>query len=267
MCHGAARPSRSWRPHRLACRTTGRVCRLWPVAGPGCERGHQPGPLARPAHPAARTSNPCSCPDASMSRHTRLERGRADCHLHNQNHRGLGSEPEHDHTFTGAASGRRPTTSLSRLVKGSRWASFLATHPVRLPSSSLKLSGVHRRQITASDAYAVSPAELTATSRRLRAAAGGIAGELATCSTQVQALSGASTRLSHARYEGLFSEWQSSAARLQQAFEGIAELTSRASQVYATGDGASRACLPACERCESRPLRTRHESSGISSHH
>lgn len=90
----------------------------------------------------------------------------------------------------------------------------------------------------ASDAYAVSPAELTATSGRLRAAAGSIAGELATCSTQVQALSGAWTGMSHARYEALFAEWQSSAARLQQALEGIAEMTSRASQVYATGDAS-----------------------------
>jgi WXG100 family type VII secretion target len=90
----------------------------------------------------------------------------------------------------------------------------------------------------ASDAYAVSPAELLATSGRLRAAAGSIAGELGACATQLQALSGAWTGVSHARYEALFTEWQSSAARLQQALEGIAEMTSRASQVYATGDAS-----------------------------
>ena len=88
----------------------------------------------------------------------------------------------------------------------------------------------------ASDAYAVSPAELTAASGKLRAAAGGIAGELSSCATQVRALSGVWTGASHARYEALFSEWQSSAARLQQALEGLAEMTSRASQVYASGD-------------------------------
>jgi WXG100 family type VII secretion target len=88
----------------------------------------------------------------------------------------------------------------------------------------------------ASDAYAVSPAELTATSGKLRAAASSIAGELSACAGQVRALSGVWTGASHARYEALFSEWQSSAARLQQALEGIAEMTNRASQVYATGD-------------------------------
>jgi WXG100 family type VII secretion target len=88
----------------------------------------------------------------------------------------------------------------------------------------------------ASDAYAVSPAELTATSGRLRTAAGSIASELSTCAGQVRALSGVWTGASHARYEALFSEWQASAGRLQQALEGIAEMTNRASQVYASGD-------------------------------
>jgi WXG100 family type VII secretion target len=88
----------------------------------------------------------------------------------------------------------------------------------------------------ASDAYAVSPGELTAVSGKLRAAASGIASELSSCSGQVRALSGVWTGGSHARYESLFSEWQTSAARLQQALEGIAEMTARASQVYATGD-------------------------------
>ena len=88
----------------------------------------------------------------------------------------------------------------------------------------------------ASDAYAVSPAELVATSTKLRSAAGSIASELSTCASQVRALSGVWTGGSHARYEALFSEWQSSAARLQQALEGIADMTNRASQVYATGD-------------------------------
>ena len=88
----------------------------------------------------------------------------------------------------------------------------------------------------ASDAYAVSPAELMATSSKLRAAAGSISAELSTCAGQVRALSGVWTGGSHARYEALFSEWQSSAARLQQALEGIAEMTNRASQVYSSGD-------------------------------
>jgi WXG100 family type VII secretion target len=88
----------------------------------------------------------------------------------------------------------------------------------------------------ASDAYAVSPAELTATSGKLRAAASGIATELSSCSNQVRALSGVWTGASHARYESLFTEWQTSAARLQQALEGIAEMTNRASQVYSSGD-------------------------------
>jgi WXG100 family type VII secretion target len=88
----------------------------------------------------------------------------------------------------------------------------------------------------ASDAYAVSPAELTATSGKLRAAAGSIATELSTCAGQVRAMAGVWTGASAARYESLFSEWQTSAARLQQALEGIAEMTSRAAQVYATGD-------------------------------
>ena len=88
----------------------------------------------------------------------------------------------------------------------------------------------------ASDAYAVSPAELMATSGRLRGAAGNIAAELAACAGRVRALSGVWTGGSHARYEALFSEWETSAARLQQALEGIAEMTNRASQVYATGD-------------------------------
>ena len=82
-----------------------------------------------------------------------------------------------------------------------------------------------------SDAYAVSPAELTATSGRLRTAAGSIASELSSCSGQVRALAGVWTGASAARYEALFSEWQTSAARLQQALEGIAEMTSRAAQV------------------------------------
>jgi WXG100 family type VII secretion target len=87
-----------------------------------------------------------------------------------------------------------------------------------------------------SDAYAVSPAELTAVGGRLRGAAGSISGELSTCAGQVRALSGVWTGASHARYEALFTEWQTSAARLQQALEGIAEMTTRAAQVYATGD-------------------------------
>jgi WXG100 family type VII secretion target len=88
----------------------------------------------------------------------------------------------------------------------------------------------------ASDAYAVSPAQLTATSAKLRGAAGSIATELATCAGQVRAMAGVWTGASAARYEALFSEWQTAAARLQQALEGIAEMTSRAAQVYATGD-------------------------------
>jgi WXG100 family type VII secretion target len=87
-----------------------------------------------------------------------------------------------------------------------------------------------------SDAYAVSPVELTATGGRLRAAAGGIATELSSCAGQVRAMAGVWTGASALRYETLFSEWQTSAARLQQALEGIAAMTTRAAQVYATGD-------------------------------
>jgi WXG100 family type VII secretion target len=88
----------------------------------------------------------------------------------------------------------------------------------------------------ASDAYAVSPAELTATGSRLRAAAGSIATELSSCSGQVRAMAGVWTGASALRYEALFNEWQSSAARLQHALEGIADMTGRAAEVYATGD-------------------------------
>ena len=87
-----------------------------------------------------------------------------------------------------------------------------------------------------SDAYAVSPAELTATGARLRAAAGSIATELGSCSGQVRAMAGLWTGGSALRYEALFNEWQSAATRLQHALEGIAEMTGRAAQVYATGD-------------------------------
>ncbi len=95
----------------------------------------------------------------------------------------------------------------------------------------------------ATDAYSVSPAQLTATSGRLRAASGSIATELTSCAGQVRALAGVWTGASHARYEALFSEWQTSAARLQQALEGIAEMTARASQVYASGDQSVAAML------------------------
>ena len=88
----------------------------------------------------------------------------------------------------------------------------------------------------ASDAYAVSPAELIAASGKLRSAAGAIASELSSCSSQVRGLAGVWTGASAARYELLFNEWQSSAARLQQALEGIAEMTNRASQVYSSSD-------------------------------
>ncbi len=88
----------------------------------------------------------------------------------------------------------------------------------------------------ATDAYAVSPAELTATGARLRSAAGSIATELSSCSGQVRAMAGVWTGGSALRYEALFNEWQTSAARLQSALEGIAEMTARAAQVYATGD-------------------------------
>lgn len=87
-----------------------------------------------------------------------------------------------------------------------------------------------------SDAYAVSPAHLTSTSATLRAAAAGIESELQRCSTEVRGLDGVWTGASHAHYTTLYQEWQTSAARLQLALEGIASMTARAAQVYATGD-------------------------------
>jgi WXG100 family type VII secretion target len=87
-----------------------------------------------------------------------------------------------------------------------------------------------------SDAYAVSPAHLTATSATLRAAAAGIESELQRCGSEVRGLDGAWTGASHAHYATLYQEWQTSAARLQMALEGIASMTARAAQVYATGD-------------------------------
>ena len=117
----------------------------------------------------------------------------------------------------------------------------------------------------ASDAYAVSPAELTATSGKLRAAAGSIAAELSTCAGQVRALSGVWTGGSHARYEALFTEWQTSAARLQQALEGIAEMTTAPRRSTRAVTRASRACCRASSPAQ--PLPPAQESAGISSHH
>jgi WXG100 family type VII secretion target len=87
-----------------------------------------------------------------------------------------------------------------------------------------------------SDAYAVSPAHLTATSATLRTAAAGIESELQRCGGEVRGLDGVWTGASHAHYATLYQEWQTSAARLQLALEGIASMTARAAQVYATGD-------------------------------
>src|SRR3978361_1164175 len=87
-----------------------------------------------------------------------------------------------------------------------------------------------------SDAYAVSPGHLTATSASLRSAAAGIESELQRCSTEVRGLDGVWTGQSHAHYATLYHEWQTSAARLQLALEGIAPMTARAAEVYATGD-------------------------------
>jgi len=87
-----------------------------------------------------------------------------------------------------------------------------------------------------SDAYAVSPAHLTSTSSTLRTAASGISSELQRCTTEVRGLEGVWTGASHAHYATLYQEWQTSAARLQLALEGIASMTARAAQVYATGD-------------------------------
>jgi WXG100 family type VII secretion target len=87
-----------------------------------------------------------------------------------------------------------------------------------------------------SDAYAVSPAHLTATSASLRTAAAGIESELQRCGGEVRGLDGVWTGASHAHYSTLYQEWQTSAARLQLALEGIATMTARAAEVYATGD-------------------------------
>lgn len=87
-----------------------------------------------------------------------------------------------------------------------------------------------------SDAYAVSPAHLNSTSTTLRTAAAGIESELSRCTAEVRGLDGVWTGASHAHYATLYQEWQTSAARLQLALEGIASMTARAAQVYATGD-------------------------------
>jgi WXG100 family type VII secretion target len=86
------------------------------------------------------------------------------------------------------------------------------------------------------DAYAVSPTHLLSTSSRLRGSAASIAGELSTCTGEVRGLDAVWTGASHAQYAALYQEWQTSAARLQRALEGIAAMTGRAAQVYAGGD-------------------------------
>jgi WXG100 family type VII secretion target len=94
-----------------------------------------------------------------------------------------------------------------------------------------------------SDAYAVSPAHLTATSTTLRTAAAGIESELQRCGAEVRGLDGVWTGQSHAHYATLYQEWQSSAARLQLALEGIASMTARAAEVYASGDASVASML------------------------
>ena len=79
----------------------------------------------------------------------------------------------------------------------------------------------------------VTPEQLAGVSQQLTSGAANIDNILAQLRNQVSPLQDSWKGMAQAKFEQLWTEWQTSAKQLHEALTGIATLTSQASQTYA----------------------------------
>jgi WXG100 family type VII secretion target len=84
----------------------------------------------------------------------------------------------------------------------------------------------------------VTPEQLQGVSGQINAGAGSIESTLAQLAGQVAPLQAEWRGVAQAQFETLWAEWQRSAAGLQHALHGIAQLTAAASANYADTESA-----------------------------
>ena len=81
-------------------------------------------------------------------------------------------------------------------------------------------------------AFRVTPAELMALSQQVHGTAGSIESELAGLRSRVLPISGSWAGVAQDRFQGLYEDWNRSAAGLQQALAGISQLLAQAGSSY-----------------------------------